>query len=286
MTWFELLLLPENLLWAWRKVQRCYGMADSLFDQAEIAAFDLNLENELASIKRDFETGNWENRPIRLIPQPKKPSKEGKPRLRQYFDIAVRDQVAWIAIVNVLGPELDQKMPAWSYGNRLYRAAWYEEEPQDGRHSKLNIGPYRHSAGYLYRHFKHSCDFLDLERIAMYRGKVQHLFILALNKDATSFRHVAEAIARMVFCNVIICNCGHFGGSLAVSPYRLSERRTIYQHAGPRLATAQIIEMPVERLHLHQKGGDPLKDGIKEFKSLPPGFQFSVALLEKLAKVV
>ncbi|MFB0872150.1 MULTISPECIES: hypothetical protein [unclassified Sphingobium] len=156
MTWFNLLLMPENLLWAWRKVRRCYRMADGLFDQAEIAAFELNLEAELASIRHDFETGNWRNRPIRLVPQPKKPGKDGKPRLRQYFEVAVRDQVAWIALVNVLGPELDQKMPAWSYGNRLYRAAWYEEETAEGRHSKLNIGPYRHSAGYLYRHFKHS----------------------------------------------------------------------------------------------------------------------------------
>ncbi|POR54090.1 hypothetical protein [Bosea psychrotolerans] len=129
-------------------------------------------------------------------------------------------------------------------------------------------------------------DFLDLERIAMYRGKVQHLFILALNKDATSFRHVAEAVARMAFCNVIICNCGHFGGSLAVSPYRLSERRTIYQHAGPSLATAQIIELPVASLDLHQHGADPMKDGVKEFKSLPPGYIFSTVLIERLAGIV
>lgn len=128
-------------------------------------------------------------------------------------------------------------------------------------------------------------DFLDLERIAMYRGKVQHLFILALNKDATSFRHVAEAVSRMVFCNVVICNCGHFGGSLAVSPYRLSERRTIYQHAGPGLSTGQIIELPVATLDLHQRGGDPMKDGIKEYKSLPPGYKISLMLLEQLAKL-
>src|SRR5689334_7098334 len=103
MTWFDLLLMPENLLWAWRKARRCFRMADGLFDHAEIAAFELNLEAELASIRHDFETGNWRNRPIRLVPQPKKPDKEGKPRLRQYFEIAVRDQVAWIALVNVLG---------------------------------------------------------------------------------------------------------------------------------------------------------------------------------------
>jgi len=156
MSWFDLLLLPENLLWAWRKVRRSYRMADGLFDQAELAGFELNLEAELASIRHDFETGGWKNRPIRLVPQPKKPDKDGKPRLRQYFEISVRDQVAWTALVNVLGPELDRQMPAWSYGNRLYRAAWYEEESAEGRRSKLNIGPYRHSAGYLYRHFKHS----------------------------------------------------------------------------------------------------------------------------------
>lgn len=128
-------------------------------------------------------------------------------------------------------------------------------------------------------------DFLDLERIAMYRGKVHHLFILALNKDATSFRHVSEAVARMVFCNVIICNCGHFGGSLAVSPFRLPERRTIYHHAGPGLATGQIIELPVSNLDEHQHVHYPQIDGVNEFKSLPPGYSFSVSLFERSAKL-
>ena len=156
MTWFDLLLLPENLLWAWRKAKRAYRMADSLYDQAEVAAFELDLEAQLESIRSDFAAGIWKSAPLRLVPQPKKPDKNGHPRLRQYFQVAVRDQVAWCALANVLGPELDQKMPAWSYGNRLYRAAWYEREDQEARPSRLNIGPYRHSAGHLYRHFKHS----------------------------------------------------------------------------------------------------------------------------------
>lgn len=124
-------------------------------------------------------------------------------------------------------------------------------------------------------------DFLDLERIAMYRGRVHHLFILALNKDATSFNLVAESVSRMVFCNVVICNCGYFGGSLAVSPYRYSERRTIYRHAGPGLATMQVIDLPVAPLDLHQHDQPPLKDGKKEFKSLPPGFIGAEKLLKK-----
>lgn len=128
-------------------------------------------------------------------------------------------------------------------------------------------------------------DFLDLERIAMYRGRVHHLFILALNKDANSFRHVAEAVARMVFCNVIICNCGHFGGSLAISPYRLPERRTIYQHTGAGLATGQIITLPVSTLDLHQQGADPHLDGVKVFKSLPPGYNSFLSLVGRSESV-
>ena len=156
MTWHELLQLPETLLWAWRKVRRGYQSADSLYDQAAVAAFELDLEAELEAIRADFMDGRWSNAPIRPIPQSKNPDRHGTPRMRQFFEIAVRDQVAWTAIATVLGPELDRKMPAWSYGNRLYRAAWYEQEPTTGRTSQLNVGPYRHAAGHLYRRFKHS----------------------------------------------------------------------------------------------------------------------------------
>ena len=156
MTWHELLQLPETGLWAWRKVRRAYQAADSLYDPAELAAFELNLEAELDAIRAAFAEGRWSNRPLRLVPQPKSPDKQGAPRMRQYFEVSVRDQVAWAAIATVLGPELDRKMPAWSYGNRLYRAAWYDDEREAGKTSRLNIGPYRHAAGHLYRRFKHS----------------------------------------------------------------------------------------------------------------------------------
>jgi len=155
-TVFDLLLLPETTLWAWRKVKNCYQSADSLFDQAAVAAFELNLEQELESIRSDFGGGRWRNQPLRPVPQPKKPKPTGEPRLRQYFEVSVRDQVAWAALVTVLGPEVDRQMPAWSYGNRLYRSSWYELETPEGSSSKLNVGPYRHSRGNLYRHFKHS----------------------------------------------------------------------------------------------------------------------------------
>jgi len=113
-------------------------------------------------------------------------------------------------------------------------------------------------------------DLLDLERVAMYRMQVQHIFVLAYNKDATTFDHAAEALTRMIYCNVVICNTGHHGGSIAVSPYKRPERRMIYRHTGIGLSTSQSISLPVESLIAAQNGTWP-RDKPREFKSLPPG---------------
>lgn len=119
-------------------------------------------------------------------------------------------------------------------------------------------------------------DFMDLDRIVMYRNKVQTLFILAYNKDTTSFDHLAEALSRMLFCNVVVCNCGQFGGSLAVSPFREPYLRSIYRHAGQHLPHAQLIQLPLAALAAHQQD-----ENQKELKSLPPGFKDLMALSQK-----
>ena len=108
-------------------------------------------------------------------------------------------------------------------------------------------------------------DFMDLDRIVMYRNKIQSLFILAYNRDTTSFDHLSEALARMVFCNVVVCNCGQFGGSLAVSPFREPHRRVVYRHSGQKLPNAQLVELPLAKLLEQQRGNSS-----NEFKSLPP----------------
>ena len=112
-------------------------------------------------------------------------------------------------------------------------------------------------------------DFMDLNRIAMYKGTVQSLFVLSYNRDEASFYHLAEAITRTAFCNVVVCNCGYWGGSVAVSPYRDAYRRTVYRNSGQRLANAQLIELPLKTLKEHQEGSEAHKC---EYKSLPPGF--------------
>jgi predicted amidohydrolase len=119
-------------------------------------------------------------------------------------------------------------------------------------------------------------DLLDLERVAMYRLHIQHLFVLAYNKDITTFDHAAEALARMVYCNIVICNTGTYGGSIAVSPYKQPERRLIYRHSGSKLSTSQTIHLPVKALYEAQTDTWP-KGKEREFKALPPGAKAAIA---------
>jgi hypothetical protein len=154
MSVYERLLSQENLNFAWIKAKNIYRAADGFIDFGEIASFELDLENRLLDIHRQFERGKYHLKKIRPLPRPKKISDELQSINRQYYHVAIEDQVAWIALVNALGPELDLRMQPWSYGNRLYRPAWYETDEVSG--STLEIGPYRHASGHLYRKFQHS----------------------------------------------------------------------------------------------------------------------------------
>ena len=150
---YDRLLLPENLNYAWRKAKTLYRMADGYVDHGEIAEFELDLERRLKRIQTYFENGHYRLSKLRPLPRPKALTDE-KPINRQYFHVAIDDQVAWIAVANALGPELDKLMPPWSYSYRIYRPAWYEED--EDRRSQLEIGPYRHESGHLYRRFQNS----------------------------------------------------------------------------------------------------------------------------------
>lgn len=113
-------------------------------------------------------------------------------------------------------------------------------------------------------------DLLDLERVATYRLQLQHLFVLAYNKDITTFDHSAEALARMIYCNIVICNTGKYGGSIVVSPYKDSNKRLLYRHSGQKLSTSQSVALPVNGLIQAQTATWP-SGKPREFKALPPG---------------
>ena len=143
-----------NLRWAWEKVRREATPGDIWFDEVELAKFEMELGQHLQSIARDFRSGNYHLTKLRPLPFPKHDDTDGKSRVRQVFQVALRDQVAWTAIVNVIGPHVDSEMPSWSYGNRLYRTIWVDEDDKGLKRRK--IGRYRHAAGKLYLPFGQS----------------------------------------------------------------------------------------------------------------------------------
>ena len=153
--WIRRITSADNLYWAWSKVRKMFAFGDSWVDLRELARFEGNLNFELESIARDMEDSNYSLTPLKPILYPKK-SKEGHEReLRQWFNLAIRDQVAWAAVVNIIGPYLDYEMPAWSYSYRLYRPAWYEQHDLEDR-KLLKVGYYRNSLGQMYRKFNQS----------------------------------------------------------------------------------------------------------------------------------
>ena len=111
-------------------------------------------------------------------------------------------------------------------------------------------------------------DFMDLERALLYRGQIHHLVVIAYNRDIKMFESLAVSLSRTLFCNVIICNTGHYGGSLVVTPFYEAPLRIGYSINGGQTFSSQKVSVPIRGLDDAMRGGI----GIVKFKSPPPGF--------------
>lgn len=146
----EKIIETENLHWAWKKVKNCFQVGDIWYDEIELASFEADLYNKLEEIKLELKNGDYVLSMIKPLPFPKSCDIDGKTRVRQTFEISVKDQVAWMAVVNIIGNSLDYIMPWWSYGHRLYLPVWKNE------YEKWELGWYTHSKGILYRKWNQS----------------------------------------------------------------------------------------------------------------------------------
>lgn len=154
MTLLNNIIERNNLLSAWRKVRNYLLNYEGWVDIESVYLFEADLDKQLEHIHNEFSKNRWSPREMTPLPRLKrKKTKDGnfKEIIRQDFWVPVIDQVAWVAVVNIIGPILDLQMPGWSFANRIYRSVFYEEVDIKGENDELKIGPYRHSPELLYR---------------------------------------------------------------------------------------------------------------------------------------
>lgn len=106
---------PLVLRGAWLRIDAWYRSAD-LAPQPELAMWRLHPEAELRKLGADLRAGRWRPSVWPQLPYPKKGA-----RLRHYTLPSVRDQVAFMAHMVLLGPLLDSCLENFAFGNRWYR---------------------------------------------------------------------------------------------------------------------------------------------------------------------
>lgn len=139
----------ENLILAWRKVEQSFHHGDVWFDEIEISKFKFEMIDHVKRIHQELMNGSYQLKPLLPAPFPKGKDADGHLQVRQSFLVNVEDQVVWMAVVNIIGPEFEKMMPAWSYGNRLNRMVWKEND-------KWKFGNIRKSSTRIYRKWNQS----------------------------------------------------------------------------------------------------------------------------------
>ena len=115
----EVLCHPLVLKGAWIRVDDWYR-SGNLAPEPELSRWRLHPEAELRELGSALRAGTW--RPSRWpqVPYPKKGA-----CLRHYVLPTVRDQVAFMAYLVLLGPLIDDRVPNFVFGNRWNRSiAW------------------------------------------------------------------------------------------------------------------------------------------------------------------
>lgn len=106
---------PQILRGAWMRVNAWYG-SGNLAPEPELSVWRLHPEDKLRELRNELREGTWAPSAWIQLPYPKKGA-----RLRHYVQPTVKDQVAFMAHMVLLGPLIDSQIPSFAFGNRWYR---------------------------------------------------------------------------------------------------------------------------------------------------------------------
>ncbi len=125
------------------RIDRWYR-AGNIAPEPELSRWRLHPEAELRSLGEALRNGIWAPSAWQQLPYPKK----GK-RLRHFVWPTVRDQVAFMAHMVLLGPLIDSRLNPFVFGNRWYRSIiWDRSQSSRSRWTPLGY-PLLTSRSYL-----------------------------------------------------------------------------------------------------------------------------------------
>ncbi|KAF5066144.1 hypothetical protein DSECCO2_266890 [anaerobic digester metagenome] len=179
-TLFKCIYNPQNLYYAWKKAKYIFdNESDFVFNRQEVSEYEANLQGNLQNLSERIKEHSFQMQPMFEMPLPKC---DGDEKIsRQHFFIYLEDQIVWLAVINVIGPLLDDKMPYWSFGNRLYMPIW-KEDNNDGEKKITRFGQYRPSSRKIYRNWTSSWP-LFRKAVAITAKKMLHHSGIDLNED-------------------------------------------------------------------------------------------------------
>ena len=164
---------------AWLRADGWYR-GGGIAPEPELSRWRLHPEAELRKLSRELREGTWVPEPWQQVPYPKRTS-----CLRHYVVPTVRDQVAFLAHIVLLGPLLDEQLHNFAFGNRWYRPiVWnrrlptprWEKRPYPFATGKSYL-PYSRSHGLFRRAAYWTVARMTKASIRKedYAGRVQHV---------------------------------------------------------------------------------------------------------------
>ena len=174
----EALSFPPVLRAAWLRVDGWYRSGNQA-PQPELSRWMLHPEAELRNLAHEFRAEEWTPSPWPQVPYPKKGE-----RLRHYFMPTVKDQVAFMAHMVLLGPLLDSRVACFAFGSRWYRPIRWDLRSRHPRWkhcaypfvtNKVYL-PYSRSHGLFRRVASWTVGRMTGARVGRhdYAGKVRH----------------------------------------------------------------------------------------------------------------
>lgn len=142
----------ENLYMAWNRIEKSITYSDVWYDEYEFSRFKFNLGENIKNINEALMKGTYTLDKIRPIPFPKGgKNDDGSLKVRQAFTISMKDQLVWVAVCNILGPHIEDKMPGWSTGNRLFVPMWKDNDETSPTFGTWQCGSFMNSYPFIYR---------------------------------------------------------------------------------------------------------------------------------------